>query len=492
VRAGVRPSMHHGPPAIAERFRGDAELHALALPGDAVTRFVGAACQVWIVAADGKDWRCARLAVAKPPGDAELALAFPAFANAEEALFHVFVTEDTGKAVAAALPGALVMYLPSVRPPIALRTHLDHVPPLPPVPRRAAWLVEGGQVVPDGRIGSLRLASDLGTYWRDHHGAHAAGWVHLHGTPIRSLGLAIGESVTPLAPHSRADVVKHYPECGDVLPAGFKGYVPGEPGLPLEFEIETEQGRVRCPVPIPDRFRALPEPAGPMTPAFHRFVELVNEGGLSVLEIGGRVVGPEAEDWRLAMAGAASYTGFDVHPSRHVQVVGDAHRLARHVPPGSQDAIWSSEVLEHLAQPWLAAAEINRALKPGGITYHRAPHTWPIHEAPADYWRFSDEGLRILFGPAFGFEVLASDLAEPVRIHPTQRDGPWSEMPVFPGYGHAGILARKIAELPPPGGLEAHLREYLPDAARLYTATDRAERERETREQIAVLGAEPP
>lgn len=474
------------PPSIAERFRGGAELHALVLPGDAVARYAGMACRIWVVTADGKDWRCARLAVAGPAAQVELA--FPAFPNADEALFHLFVTEDTGGAVPGALAGELVVFLPSVRAPIALPTQLDHVPALPPMPRRAAWLVEAGRVVANGQVGSLRLAADLGTYWRDHHGAQVAGWVHLFGTPIRSLGLALGDSVTPLALHPRADVVAHYPECGDVLPVGFKGYVPGEPGLKLEFEVETEQGRARHAVPIPERFRRLPVPSAAMTPAFHRFMALVNEGMLGVLEIGGRVVGPEAEDWRSGMGRASSYTGFDIHPSPHVQLVGDAHALTRYVAPGSQDAIWSSDVLEHLAQPWLAAAEINRALKPGGITYHRTPHTWPLHEAPADYWRFSDEGLRVLFGPAFGFEVLAADLVEPVHIHPTRRDGPWAEMPVFPGYGHAAVLARKVAELPPLGAFETALREHLPDASRLYTPTDRAEREQAQREQMDAAG----
>ncbi len=476
------------PPAIAERFQGSAELHALVLPGDAVARFKGSACQVWVVTPDGDDWRCGRIAVTRP--GAEITLAFPAFANPDEAVFHLFVTDDTGSDE---LPTALTALLGSARPPIALRTRLDQVPPLPPVPRRAMWLVENGRVVPEGRLAeAARLAADLGTYWRDHHGAQAAGWVHLHGTPIRSLALAIGDSVATLALHPRADVLKHYPECGAVLPVGFKGYVPGEPGLPLEFEVETEEGRTRHPVPIPERLRRLPEPTDPPTPAFRQFMDLVNEGRLNVLEIGGRVVGPDARDWRSFMPGAASYTGFDIHPSPHVQLLGDAHHLTHYVAPASQEAIWSAEVLEHLVQPWLVAAEINRALKPGGITYHGAPHTWPLHEAPADYWRFSDEGLRVLFGPAFGFEVLVADLVEPMHVYPPRRDGAWSEMPIFPGYGHAGVLARKVADLPPPGAFEARLREHLPDAAQLYTPTDRAEREQAERERIAAAGASAP
>lgn len=245
-------------------------------------------------------------------------------------------------------------------------------------------------------------------------------------------------------------------------------------------------------MPVPERFRRLPEPADPVTPAFRGFMDEVNRRGLHVLEVGGRDVGPDGRDWRSYLPGAASYTGFDVHPAPQVQIVGDAHWLTRQVPPSSQDAIWSTAVLEHLAQPWLAAVEINRALKLGGVTYQGAPHTWPLHEAPADYWRFSDEGLRVLFGPAFGFEVLATGLSEPVHVHPSRRNGLWSEMPVFPGYGLADVLARKVAELPPPGAFEARLREHLPDAARLYTATDRAAREQEARDAIAAAGVPAP
>ena len=63
----------------------------------------------------------------------------------------------------------------------------------------------------------------------------------------------------------------------------------------------------------------------------------------------------------------------------------------------SFDAVISVACFEHFSQPWRAAEEITRILKPGGITCHYAPFSYFYHEAPLDYWRFSPEGLRFMF-----------------------------------------------------------------------------------------------
>ncbi len=467
--------MHELRVAIAERFVAGADLHALVLPGDAFAAFSGASCRVWVVAEAGDDWRTGGFEVAGQPG-AEVALGFPAFANPAGAVFHVFVSDTAGSD--RILPAAFRAHLSSSRDPIRLGMPAGAAPALPAVPPRGCWVTE------DGRAGScigttaLRLASDLGTYWRDQFGAHASGWLHCYAVPVSGASLALGNRSVPLTLHLRPDVVAHYPECGPAVPVGFKGYVPGEPGAALEVVIETGQGMVRRELPIPDRLRTLPAAPDPVPPSQRRFVAVVNEQRLRVLEIGSRVVGPDAVNWRERMPGASAYVGLDVHPSAHVDIVGDAHRLTEFVGSGRFDAIWSAEVFEHLQMPWLAAAEINRALRMGGLTFHMAPHTWPLHEMPADYWRVSDQALRVLFGPAFGFEVLQAELIEPMAIHPPRRDGAWQEMPVFPGYGHAAVLSRKVAELPAMSGMEAWARDRLSDAARLYPETDRAERER--------------
>lgn len=461
--------------AIAERFVAAADLHSLVLPGDAFAAFAGGTCRVWIVADRGEDWRTGSFEVAGQPG-AEVTLGFPAFANPAGQAFHIVVSDASGPD--RTLPTAVRAQLSSEREPIRLGMPAGTTPVLPALPPRGCWVVQDGRA--GRRVGAtlLRLASDLGTYWRDQFGAHASGWLHCCEVPITGASLVVGDHSVPLALHPRPDVVAHYPECGAAVPVGFKGYVPGEPGAPLEVVVKTGQGTLRRPLPIPDRLRTLPAAPDPVPPSQRRFVAAVNERRMCVLEIGSRVVGPDAVDWRERMPNAAAYVGLDVHPSPHVDIVGDAHRLTEFVAPGSFDAIWSAEVFEHLQMPWLAAAEINRALRMGGLTFHMAPHTWPLHEMPADYWRMSDQALRALFGPAFGFEVLQAELIEPMAIHPPRRDGAWGEMPVFPGYGHAAVLSRKVAELPGASGMEAWARDRLGDAARLYPATDRAERER--------------
>jgi hypothetical protein len=103
--------------------------------------------------------------------------------------------------------------------------------------------------------------------------------------------------------------------------------------------------------------------------------------------------------------------------------------------------------LEHLAAPWIVAIEINRVLASGGLVYHQTHQTWPMHAAPNDFWRFSDEALRHLFGATFGFEVIAAAMGHPILCHPTLRTPEYLNMPLLPGHGGSYVLARKIRDV---------------------------------------------
>lgn len=93
------------------------------------------------------------------------------------------------------------------------------------------------------------------------------------------------------------------------------------------------------------------------------------------------------------------YDILDVAPGPEVTIVGDIQRTA--IPDNTYDVIICTQVLEHVANPFLAAAELYRILKPGGRLLLTVPSAYPYHSAPGDYWRFTRDSLGLLFGAPF-------------------------------------------------------------------------------------------
>jgi Methyltransferase domain len=147
-----------------------------------------------------------------------------------------------------------------------------------------------------------------------------------------------------------------------------------------------------------------------------RFVDTMHSrhGGV-VLEIGSRNrSGMTRRDW----AGTMEYTGFDVAPGDNVDVVGDAHVLSGYFPAESFDGVFTISTFEHLAMPWKVAVEINRVMKTGALLFVQSHQTWPLHEEPFDFWRFSSHAWQALFNAQTGFQVLDTAMGEPASIVP--------------------------------------------------------------------------
>ncbi len=121
---------------VVERFSAPAFLHAVRLPRDALARGADGV-SVWIVAADGQDWRHGR--IRPPPDGGETGtVAFSAFSNATPRYFHLLVT---GPALAGpVLPFEISRQLSNSRAPIELGTP-DEVFPVPYMPPRGLFLV---------------------------------------------------------------------------------------------------------------------------------------------------------------------------------------------------------------------------------------------------------------------------------------------------------------------------------------------------------------
>jgi len=100
-----------------------------------------------------------------------------------------------------------------------------------------------------------------------------------------------------------------------------------------------------------------------------------------------------------------TYHTLDLWPrSEKVTYVGDIQDMSM-ISTGSYDAAMCLEVLEHVPDPFQAAGEIFRILKPGGTVVVSVPHLSRLHDEPHDYSRFTIHGLRHLL-QSTGLEVL--------------------------------------------------------------------------------------
>lgn len=77
------------------------------------------------------------------------------------------------------------------------------------------------------------------------------------------------------------------------------------------------------------------------------------------------------------------------------------------IAENTADLVLCTEVLEHTREPQKVINELYRITKPGGVVLLTTPMVWPVHEAPNDYYRFTNFGLEHLFGSA-GFTSLNS------------------------------------------------------------------------------------
>ena len=335
----------------------------------------------------------------------------------------------------------------------------------------------GGPVVPAARIAAEdpdSLVIGFNHSWSDDKGVGLQGWAFSPLGPLEQVELWLDGRAVPIASlYPRPDLRIHYPDAP--TDAGFAVYVPrrAEHRVRVTATVagrRVERSELVSGLPI----LAPSVPVDAVLTLFEEFKEEVNRRGLRVLEIGSRIISPGAPSKRTMFPGASSFVGFDYHPDDNTDVVGDAHRLSHHVGIGAFDAIFSLSVFEHLAMPWLVAMEINKALAPGGITFHCSHFAWPAHDLPWDFWRYSDEGLKVLFSPALGFRTRKAGMYTPVRLHPDDVPLGQEMLPLHTAYGGSAILSEKVAEIDESRfRWDTGLDEVLPPASQYPTESGR-------------------
>lgn len=99
----------------------------------------------------------------------------------------------------------------------------------------------------------------------------------------------------------------------------------------------------------------------------------------------------------------------DINPESGCTYIGDICSCNSSIGDESFDYVVCTEVLEHTLQPFDAADEILRMLKPGGKLFLSVPFNFRIHGPLPDCWRFTEHGLRALLRK---FEILELNAME--------------------------------------------------------------------------------
>ncbi|MBV6634139.1 MAG: class I SAM-dependent methyltransferase [Alphaproteobacteria bacterium] len=242
------------------------------------------------------------------------------------------------------------------------------------------------------------------------------GWVQVMGAPITGVKLVLpDDQVFPLTLKT---------ETGDEGSTRFS--------FDQRFELKTKASDLASGELVIDtqdqQQHKITNPGQPQGDGTHQaletFINAMQAQGKPghLLEIGARARSSIArrhfapKDWQ--------YTGLDIMEGPNVDVTGDAHSLSRHFRKNTFDAVMSFSVFEHLLMPWKVAIELSKVMKTGGIGLVMTHQTWPLHEQPWDFWRFSDQAWHAIFNPATGFVIEQAVIGEqafivPRMCHPT-------------------------------------------------------------------------
>jgi hypothetical protein len=98
------------------------------------------------------------------------------------------------------------------------------------------------------------------------------------------------------------------------------------------------------------------------------------------------------------------YVGVDIEEGKGVDAVVDLSAGIGALRADHFALVVCCSVLEHVAKPWLMAANITKVTAPKGKLFVSVPWVWRYHPYPDDYFRFSYRGIISLF-PDFDWDM---------------------------------------------------------------------------------------
>lgn len=228
--------------------------------------------------------------------------------------------------------------------------------------------------------------------------------------------------------------------------AGFIAVFPLERDLTLEqftgSQLELRRTDQTIAIPILHIGALHREHSRAASSSIHRWIDTITDRS-RVIEIGSR--SRTSQSIRSQLKG--SFLGIDIVPGSGVDVVADAHLLSDAIAGQTFTHAFSTSVFEHLLCPIQAVSELNAVLEIGGLAYIHCHQTWGYHEAPWDFFRFSDSAWRAIFNEVTGFEVIETTMGDEAIVVPITE---WGNAAIhrqadFRGaYQTSTVLARKV------------------------------------------------
>jgi SAM-dependent methyltransferase len=106
-------------------------------------------------------------------------------------------------------------------------------------------------------------------------------------------------------------------------------------------------------------------------------------------------IAPQDHNTLVQFGVGAIIETLDIDPDSGATYIADITKTTM-IPTNRFDAVFCTEVLEHVRDPFRAILEIKRILKPGGWFFGSSPFNFRIHGPLPDNWRFTEHGWRVL------------------------------------------------------------------------------------------------